>query len=148
MKISKKYIRDLIRVALREAEEEKADAGGEEAGGGNPFAADAGGEEEGGEEGSKEAGGEEGGEESGGGEEEGGEEKKDTAAPDPKDLTINFNLSRVKRYNRAGFTSDTGVVKKVTKKGLVVTTQPDGVDVIVNFDDITEVAKKFFKKCK
>lgn len=147
MKISKKYIRDLIRVALREAEEEKAadeggEEGGEDTGGGNPFAASddkGGGEEEGGEE----AGGEEGG-----GEEEGGEEKKDTATPDQKDLTINFNLSRVKRYNRAGFTSDTGVVKKVTKKGLVVTTQPDGVDVTVNFDDITESAKKFFKKRK
>lgn len=146
MKISKKYIRDLIRVALREAEE-KADAGGEEEKGGkeeNPFAGseDSAGEESG--------GGDQGGEEAdAAGAEEGGEEEtKDAAAPDPKDLTINFNLSRVKRYNDPGFTSNTGIVKKVTKDGLVVTTQPEGMDILVNFDDITEVAKKFFKNRK
>lgn len=140
MKISKKYIRDLIRVALREAEEEKAtDAGAEEAeeksGEENPFSAgDAGGEEEGGEE--PAAG------------EEGEEEQGDTQAPKPEDLTINFNISKVKRYNKEKFTSTSGVVKKITKDGLVVTTQPDNVDIVVNFDDITENARKFFKNRK
>ena len=135
MKISKKYIRDLIRVALHEAEEEKAaDKEGEEGGGENPFAgSDAGGEEAEGEEApADDAGGEE--------EEEGGAE-----GAKPDDLTINFNLPKVKRYNKGDFTGNVGVVKKITKDGLVVTTQPDNVDIVVNFDDITESAKKFFK---
>jgi hypothetical protein len=141
MKISKKYIRDLIRVALREAEEEKAaDEGGEE--GANPFA---GSEEGGGEEG----GGEEGGGEEGGGEDPAAEKEGDKEGggegPKPEDLTINFNISKVKRYNNGKFAGNTGVVKKVTKDGLVVTTQPDNVDIVVNFEDITESAKKFFK---
>jgi hypothetical protein len=135
MKISKRYIRDMIRVALREAEEEKADdAAADEGGEDNPFAAgdDEGGEEEAG----ADAGGEEGGEE---------EEKEGGEGPKPEDLTINFNLSKVKRYNKEKFTGTGGVVKKITKDGLVVTTQPDNVDIVVNFDDITESARKFFK---
>lgn len=134
MKISKKYIRDLIRVALHEAEEKASDEGGEEGGDENPFAgSDAGGEEA---EAEEAPAGDAGGEE----EEEGG---ADGAKPD--DLTINFNLPKVKRYNKGDFTGNVGVVKKITKDGLVVTTQPDNVDIVVNFDDITESAKKFFK---
>lgn len=130
MKISKQYIRDLIRVALREAEEEKPADGAEEEGGDeNPFPADDAGDEEGGEAAADDQEGEEAG----------------AAAPKPEDLTINFNISRVKRYNKEKFASNTGIVKKITKNGLVVTTQPDNVDVVVNFDDITESAKKFFK---
>jgi len=61
-----------------------------------------------------------------------------SATPDPKDLTINFNGTRVRQYNKVLFKSNTGLVKRVTKDGLVVTVQPDQVDVFVNFADIVE----------
>lgn len=54
------------------------------------------------------------------------------------DLTVSFNASRVRRYNKAEFTSNTGTVKKITKAGLIVTAQPDQVDLVVNFDDLID----------
>lgn len=76
---------------------------------------------------------------------EGEDKPQGPPPPDVKDLTINFNGSRVHQYNKAEFRSNTGIVKKITKDGMIVTTQPDQVDVLVNFDDITEIAKKFFR---
>lgn len=75
----------------------------------------------------------------------GEEEKKDAAPEKPAGIPISFNLSAVKKYNNANFVSDKGTVKSIDKKGVLVTTQPDGVDVLVNFDDISENVKKFFK---
>ena len=124
-------LKDLI--PLREAEGDEEEAGGEEAGGGNPFAA-AGGDEEGGEEGG-DTGGEEADAEAGG--DEGGEDEsgdaKDTAAPK---FPIKFNKAKVKRYNNAEFISNQGELKSIDKKGIVVTVQPDNVDIFVNFSDI------------
>jgi hypothetical protein len=64
----------------------------------------------------------------------------------PEGIPIKFNSTKVKQYNKANFLSDEGVVKSISKQGVIVTTQPDGVDVLVNFDDISESVKKFFKK--
>ena len=116
-------LKDLI--PLREAE------GDEEEAGGNPFAA-AGGEEEGGDAAAADAGGEEAGAE--GGEEEGGDAKTTEAPKFP----IKFNLAKVKRYNNAEFISNQGELKSINKKGLVVTVQPDNVDIFVNFSDILD----------
>ena len=147
----KEYIRRIVSKYLREAEEEKAeekpadDKGGEEKADANPFAAGGGDEKEGGEE---PAAGEDQGAEDEGGDAEG--EEKDTekkAKPEePKGIPIKFDISGVKKYNKAGFTSDKGIVKSISKKGIIVTTQPDGVDILVNFDDISEQVKKFFRK--
>ncbi len=123
-------LKDLI--PLREAE------GDEEEAGGNPFAA-AGGEEGGGEEGgdaaATDAGGEEADAEAGaeGGEEEEGGDAKATEAPK---FPIKFNLAKVKRYNNAEFLSNQGELKSIDKKGLIITVQPDNVDIFVNFSDI------------
>ena len=124
-------LKDLI--PLREAE------GDEEEAGGNPFAA-AGGEEggeEGGEDAAADAGGEEADAEAGAeGGEEGEEEAgdaKDTAAPK---FPIKFNKAKVKRYNNAEFISSQGELKSIDKKGIIVTVQPDNVDIFVNFSDI------------
>ncbi len=117
---------------LREAE------GDEEEAGGNPFAAAGG--EEGGEEGGDDAAADTGGEEADaeagaeGGEEETGD-AKDTAAPK---FPIKFNLAKVKKYNNANFISNQGELKSINKKGLVVTVQPDNVDIFVNFSDILD----------
>jgi hypothetical protein len=123
-------LKDLI--PLREAE------GDEEEAGGNPFAA-AGGEEGGGEEGgdtaAADAGGEEADTEAGG--EEGGEDKADGAkSTETPKFPIKFNLAKVKRYNNAEFLSNQGELKSIDKKGLVITVQPDNVDIFVNFSDI------------
>jgi len=142
MKSTKISLKDLLnKKHLHEAEEEKPAEGGEEKSeeGGeeeNPFAAA---EEEGGDKG-EEGGGEEKGE-------EGGDKKEEK----PAGIPLKFNISKVKQYNDAKFLSDTGTVKSIDKKGIVVTTQPDGVDVLVNFSDIenmSESVKKFFKQKK
>jgi len=123
-------LKDLM--PLREAE------GDEEEAGGNPFAAAGG--EEGGEEGGDDAAADTGGEEADaeagaeGGEEETGD-AKDTAAPK---FPIKFNLAKVKKYNNANFISNQGELKSINKKGLVVTVQPDNVDIFVNFSDILD----------
>lgn len=119
------YIRKMVKSYLQEAEKEEEE---------NPFAA------------ADDKGGEEGGEEAAAGGEEGEEKEKAPAKPEqPAGVPINFNASRVKKYNDANFRSDSGIVKSISKKGVVVTVEPDQVDVFVNFDDITENAHKFFK---
>lgn len=141
MKLGKLLIEQMVRKALKsyvfEAEEEKAeepakdDAAGEEE---NPFA------------GADDAGGEEDAADAEGGEEDTKAAKKEPSQP--AGVPVKFNISAVKKYNDSEFLSDTGVVKSISKDGVVVTTQPDGVDVLVNFDDISESAKHFFKKKK
>lgn len=80
--------------------------------------------------------------------EEGKDDKAKTPTEKPAGIPIKFNVSKVKKYNTANFLSDTGIVKSINKDGIVVTTQPDQVDVLVNFDDISESVKKFFKNKK
>ena len=70
------------------------------------------------------------------------------AAPKPAGIPIKFDINKVKRYNTGKFLSDAGVVKSIDKKGIVVTTQPDQVDILVSFDDISENVKRFFKSKK
>lgn len=142
MKYTNTSLKSLIK-HLREAEE-KAEEGGEEA---NPFAAS--------EEGGEDKGGEDSGGDSGseGGEDKGGEEGEDSkGSKQPAGIPLKFNLSKVKQYNpQSKFLSDTGTVKSIDKRGIVVTTQPDGVDVLVNFSDIedmSESVKRFFKNKK
>lgn len=142
MKYTNTSLKSLIK-HLREAEE-KAEEGGEE---GNPFAAS--------EEGGEDKGGEDSGGDSGseGGEDKGGEEGEDSkGSKQPAGIPLKFNLSKVKQYNpQSKFLSDTGTVKSIDKRGIVVTTQPDGVDVLVNFSDIedmSESVKRFFKNKK
>jgi hypothetical protein len=118
------------------------EAEGDEAGGGdegNPFAAaaDAGGE---GGDAAAAAGG-------------AGEEKKDEEGDKkPKEqqdaLTFSFDVSGVKKYNTAHFRNSQAVAKKITKNGILATVQPDGVDILVGFDDITESVNQFFKQRK
>ena len=132
MKSTKISLKDLLKKHLHEAEEEKPAEGGEEE---NPFAA----AEEGGDEDEK------------GGSEDKGEESGAKKAEKPAGIPVKFNISKVKQYNDAKFLSDTGTVKSIDKRGIVVTTQPDGVDVLVNFSDIedmSESVKKFFKQKK
>ena len=111
---------------LKEAEKEEKPAAEEE--GGNPFAA---------------GGGE--GEEEAPAAEEPAADKKQTKPEEPAGIPLKFNISKVKRYNTADFLSDQGVVKSIDKKGIIVTTKPDDVDVLVNFSDISERVKRFFK---
>jgi hypothetical protein len=123
--MSFKMIRLKDLIPLREAEGDE-----EEAGGKNPFAAaDSGGEEEGGEEDAKDTAK---------GEKE-GEEEADTKAAKPQEPKhpIEFNISKVKKYNKANFLSNQGELKSISKQGVIVTVLPDNVDVFVNFDDIT-----------
>ena len=116
---------------LREAE------GDEEEAGGNPFAAAGG--EEGGKEGADSTDTAAADEPPADDAEEGGEEEtgdaKDTAAPK---FPIKFNLAKVKKYNNANFISNQGELKSINKKGLVVTVQPDNVDIFINFSDIID----------
>lgn len=128
MKLTRKYLKEtvvrLVKSYLSEAEDTD-----------NPFtktpAADKGGEEV--------ASADKSGEE---------KDKKEAKPGEPAGIPIKFNLSKVKKYNTAKFLSDSGIVKSIDKKGIIVTTQPDQVDVLVNFDDISENAKSFFKNRK
>lgn len=132
-----KFIKRILESYIIEADEEKKDdkpapdAEKEE----NPFASE---------------GGDEGGEGDSG--KEGGKEEDEKAAKPassaPNGIPVKFNISAVKQYNNSKFLSNSGVVKSIGKDGLVVTTEPDGVDVFVNFDDISEHVNKFFKKTK
>ncbi|CAB4143618.1 hypothetical protein UFOVP450_182 [uncultured Caudovirales phage] len=118
---------------LREAEGDEEEAGGE-----NPFAA-AGGEEGGGEEAPADDAAAEEPAADDAAAEEGGEEE--TAAAKPKaDLKypVKFNIGKVKKYNNADFISGEGELKSINSKGMVVTVQPDNVDVFVNFSDIID----------
>jgi len=94
-------------------------------------------------------GGDEGGdaEGEGGGDAEKGEEDKEKKAPAKSDtaLTVKFDSNAVKRYNtNTDWKADEAEVKKITKKGIEV--DINGTNVLVNFDDITEHAKRFFKQ--
>ena len=114
---------------LREAEGDEEEAGGE-----NPFAA-AGGDEAGAEEApADDAAAEEPAAE------EGGEEEETDAAKPKADLKypVKFNIGKVKKYNNADFISGEGELKSINSKGMVVTVQPDNVDVFVNFSDIID----------
>ena len=70
-------------------------------------------------------------------------EKKEGGETDA--LTFNFDTSGVKKYNKAHFMNSKAVAKKITKDGIIATVEPDGVTILVGFDDITESARKFFK---
>lgn len=122
-------LKDLI--PLREAE------GDEEEAGGNPFAA-AGDEEGGGEEAGADAGGEEADADTAAGGEEGEEEAGDAKDTTTPKFPIKFNLGKVKKYNNADFISNQGELKSINMKGMVVTVQPDNVDIFVNFSDIID----------
>jgi len=128
----KEYITSLTKKYLKEAEEES----------GNPFAAPEDTKDTKDDEAPPPA---EDGEEEPKGEDE--DSEKGTSG-DQKDIPITFNTSNVKKYNDAKFLGNSGVVKSINKKGLVVTTQPDEIDIFVNFNDITEQVNKFFKKAK
>jgi hypothetical protein len=138
MKLSKNtnwnQLANSFKKFLTEAEEKEEPAkeeGGEEEA--NPFAAAA--DDKGGEEEEAPA--------------DGKEEKDTKAKPEtPAGIPIKFNISKVKQYNKANFLSDEGTVKSIDKRGIVVTTQPDDVDVLVNFSDISENVKRFFKNRK
>jgi hypothetical protein len=119
MKLNKKQLEELVRRVAKSYIIE-ADKAEEE----DPFAANA----EGGDEGDEKA-----------------DEKKPEAEA-PAGVPIKFDISSVKRYNNNLFKSDSGVVKSISKDGVVVTVKPDDTDVLVNFDDISESAKNFFKK--
>jgi uncharacterized protein YukE len=92
----------------------------------------------------------EGGGDAGGGAEggaEGGEdEKKDEKPKEGGDaLTVKIDQSAVKKYNNnTDWKASEAEVKKISKKGLEV--DIDGNTILVNFDDITENAKRFFGK--
>lgn len=80
-----------------------------------------------------------------GGEEKGDEKEKKKPATSEKALTIKFDPSAVKRYNpNKDWRAGEAEVKKISKKGIEV--DIDGTSVLVNFDDITEHANKFFKQ--
>ncbi len=81
-------------------------------------------------------------------EKEGDKEPKSSEEKEDKSLSVNFNINSVKKYNDGLFRSNTGTVKKITKDGLTVQVQPDDVEVFVNFSDITEAARRFFKQTK
>jgi hypothetical protein len=131
----KEFIAKVVKDYLAEAEkEEKADAGEEAAGEAeeNPFASAEGGAED----------------EKGAGDKEDKKDEKGAKSEEPTGIPLQFDISKVKQYNKANFLSDKGIVKSIDKRGIVVTTQPDGVDVLVNFSDISENVKTFFKKKK
>ena len=81
-------------------------------------------------------------------EEEGeGEEEAKTTEKGADNLTIKFEPASVKKYNtNTDWRSGEGVVKGITKKGVEV--EVDGAMVVVNFDDLVESAKSYYKKKK
>jgi len=137
MKLNKKSLREITSKILKSyifEAEEKAEA--------NPFAAADSGE---GEDKEEEAPAEEAPADDAKADDK---EEAPAKAEEPKGIPVTFNVGKVKKYNNANFVSNTGVLKSISKDGLVVTTQPDGVDVLVNFDDISENVKRFFKTKK
>jgi ribosomal protein L12E/L44/L45/RPP1/RPP2 len=73
------------------------------------------------------------------------DDKKPKEKKEDDGLSFNFDVSGVKKYNTNSFRNSTAVAKKITKNGILATVQPDGVDILVGFDDITEIANAFFK---
>jgi len=122
-----KLISEVLDEYIFEAEEEAPT---------NPFASpDAGGGDA--------AGGDAAAEEGGDAKDEKDSEKKEGG--EESALTFNFDIDGVKKYNKAHFINSKAVAKKITKDGIIATVEPDGVNILVGFDDITESAKKFFK---
>lgn len=76
--------------------------------------------------------------------EEGDEEGADTEGMPSKAVNVNFDKAGVKRYNKTPIEGASGEVKQITPDGVVATVQPDGVDILIGFDDITESANSFF----
>tara|TARA_R110000803_G_scaffold87495_2_gene154239 strand:- start:1504 stop:2523 length:1020 start_codon:yes stop_codon:yes gene_type:complete len=74
------------------------------------------------------------------------EEEKDKPSEKGADsLTVKFEPSNVKKYNsNTDWRSGEGVVKSITKKGIEV--EVDGAMVVVNFDDLLESVKSYYKK--
>lgn len=132
MKKHEKRVQELIDEILSEYEIIR-EAAKDDTADGNPFAAAGGDAKE--EEPAADKGGE--------------EEKDDTKKPapqEPQGLQFNFNIDRVKKYNKGEFLSNTAVAKKITKDGIIATVMPDETDILVNFDDITESVRSFFKQ--
>ena len=102
----------------------------------NPFTAAGEGDAAAGDEGSAEGGDTEASEE--GGEEEKEKDKVEKAnTPEIEDITLDFDISKVKKYNPdKRFLGTQGVVKKVTKDGMFLNVIPDNVEVFVNFSDL------------
>jgi hypothetical protein len=99
-------IRLIDLLPLKEVKEEE----GEGEGGANPFA----------------------------GSEKAGEEPKEKA-PKKEESTkvkIKFNISAVKKYNDAQFTSDVGEIVAADKNGMSINVIPDQVGIHVNYQDI------------
>lgn len=109
------------------------EAGAEEA---NPFATPGEGDAAAGDEGSAEAGAAEAPAE-GGEEEKEEDEIKKANTPDIEDITLDFDISKVKKYNPdKRFIGTQGIVKKVTKDGMFLNVVPDNVEIFVNFSDL------------
>lgn len=67
-----------------------------------------------------------------------GEDKKEKAPKkeeSPK-VKIKFNISAVKKYNDAAFTSNEGEIVSANKDGMKVNVVPDQVGIHVNYQDI------------
>jgi hypothetical protein len=72
------------------------------------------------------------------GSEQAGDDKEDKAPKkeeSPK-VKIKFDISAVKRYNDAAFTSDEGEIVAADKTGMKVNVVPDQVGIHVNYQDI------------
>jgi len=122
-------LKDLIPLREAEGDEEEAAA--------NPFAA-AGGEGGGDEE--ADASADASAEEPDADASSGADDEETTDAKEQPDLKypIKFNIGKVKKYNNADFISNQGELKSINSKGMVVTVQPDNIDVFVNFNDIID----------
>lgn len=110
MRLSKGPIKLINLLPLREAEKAEKAADAEEE---DPF-----------------AGGEEGASE-----EEGDKEDKPAEAESPKPK-VRFDVSAVKKYNKAQFLGDEGEILSADKTGMKVHVVPDDVLIHVNFQDI------------
>lgn len=86
----------------------------------------------------KEAKEEEGGANPFAGSEKAGEEDKDKAPKkeESSKVKIKFNMSAVKKYNDAQFTSNEGEIVAADKNGMSINVVPDQVGIHVNYQDI------------
>ena len=99
----------------------------------NPFAAAA--EEGEGEDSAEEKGEEDASAEGGDAKAEDKDDKK-SKQPQPAGLTVDFNISAVKKYNDTPFRLNRGEVKAINKNGLQVAVD-NGQTIHVNFQDLT-----------
>lgn len=72
------------------------------------------------------------------GSEKAGEEDKDKAPKkeESSKVKIKFNISAVKKYNDAQFTSNEGEIVAADKNGMSINVVPDQVGIHVNYQDI------------